>query len=87
MSDERIIGEPIQKNEFTQVRVSIKRYEEREYLHVRTYIRKEGEDHYRPTAKGVAVPIEMAPQMCEAFKELQKHLAANPATQEVGTNA
>ena len=73
MSEEKVIA-AIQKNEFTQVRVVIKTYEDRDYLHVRQFIRSKDEDLYKPTTKGVALQMDQARELCEAFEQLSTEL-------------
>ena len=73
MSDERTIGS-IDKYETTQVRVSIKMWNERPLVHVRTWERKEGEDDYHFTQKGVALNVVQAKELCKIMRDLEGEL-------------
>ena len=73
MSEERTIG-IVDKNPFTQIRVTVKTYEDRNYLHVRQWVRSTKEEDYKPTSKGVALEYRQAPELCQVFESLSREL-------------
>jgi hypothetical protein len=73
MSEERIIG-AVQKSDNDQVRVTIKEWDQRPYVHIRLWHRGDGEDEYRFTAKGVALKLPEARELCSVFKQLEAEL-------------
>jgi hypothetical protein len=56
--DERLI-ETIAKSDFQEIRIYIQRWKGRDYLHVRTWYREHPLDDFKPTKKGVSVPVKM----------------------------
>ncbi|NIO28516.1 MAG: hypothetical protein GTO29_08185 [Candidatus Latescibacteria bacterium] len=76
MSEERVIG-MVQKNELMQVRVTKKSYSGRDYIHVRQFVRRKDESEYKPTAKGIAIEIRQAPEICAVFEKLAEELERN----------
>ena len=83
MAEERMIGSPVKKSEFHQVRVTVKDWEGREYVHLRVWLRpkpKEGEEgsasdsDYKPTKSGVCVTTAQALELCNNFDQLRKEL-------------
>ena len=65
----------IPKGEHSVVRLSIKTYEDRRYIHVRLWTRDDKQsDDWRPTARGIALEWDQAGGLCEGFRELEKLL-------------
>ena len=86
MAEEKLIGEPIQKSPFHQVRVTVKAWEGRPYIHCRLWMRPRPKDgvepraprpeDYKPTPAGITITPDQARALCGRFRELEDVLAA-----------
>ncbi|MEW6369159.1 MAG: transcriptional coactivator p15/PC4 family protein [Acidobacteriota bacterium] len=63
-----------QKNAREEIRVTINDFKNNKYIHIRTYVGFEGEEK-KPTQKGIAVGVELFPELKKAMGLLEKHLA------------
>ena len=74
MSEERTIAR-IPKGEQAEIRITISTFNEKQYVHLREYVRTGGADFVR-TKKGVALWLEDAPKLVAGIKKLEEFLAA-----------
>jgi hypothetical protein len=73
MSDERTIA-TIQRGENSQVRVNIQSWDDRQYVHVRLYVRDDEGEEYHPTKKGIMLRIDQAQELIDGIKALEGEL-------------
>lgn len=71
MPDELIAQ--FQKNSREEIRVTINEFKKNKYIHVRTYVGFEGEER-KPTQKGIAIAVELFPELKKAIGLLEKRL-------------
>jgi len=72
MADEVIAQ--FQKNSREEIRVTINEFKNNKYIHLRTYVGFEG-DEKKPTPKGIAIAVELYPELKKAMELLEKSLA------------
>lgn len=60
----------IEKREGERVRVAINEYQGKTYLDIRQFFENQ-EGEWRPTQKGVTLPLEAIPEMIEALQALE----------------
>lgn len=70
MADSQLIGEPIVKNSIEQLRVSIDRYAGHDICNQRVWF-KFG-DEWRPGKQGLAVRLELLPQLIERLQRAER---------------
>ncbi len=56
------------KSETEEVRLTRRDYKEKSYLDLRLFFRAKGMEEFRPTRKGLTLPIELAPELEKAFQ-------------------
>ncbi|MBI2837872.1 MAG: transcriptional coactivator p15/PC4 family protein [Acidobacteria bacterium] len=71
MADEVIAQ--FQKNSREEIRVTVNEFKKNKYIHVRTYVGFEG-DEMKPTQKGIAIAVELFPELKKAMKLLEARL-------------
>lgn len=76
---ERVEVFEFERNPTEKVVVSMSVFKGRQLADLRTYYESE-EDEWRPTKKGVSVPVEKLPELKEAVDKLIKLAEENPAT-------
>ncbi len=72
MAEEEIIAQ-FQKNAREEIRVTINEFKNNKYIHFRTYVGFEGEEK-KPTPKGIAVSLDLFPELKKAMTLLEKRL-------------
>ena len=67
----------IERNPLEKIRIEISEYEGKRYLHLRTYFnRSDGpKDDWRPTRKGICLPLERADELQEGIQKLMAKIA------------
>ena len=65
--EDQIVG-AFKKSETEEVRLTRRDYKEKSYLELRLFFRAEGMEEFRPTRKGLTLPIELAPELEKAFQ-------------------
>lgn len=71
MSDELIAK--FQKNSREEIRITVNEFKKNKYIHVRTYVGFDG-DEFKPTQKGIAIAVELFPDLRKAVADLEKYL-------------
>ncbi len=56
------------KSETEEVRLTQREYKGKSYLDLRLFFRAEGMEEFRPTRKGLTLPVELAPELEKAFQ-------------------
>jgi len=68
-SDEKLV-KVIDKGAGGQIHVRLSRFRERDYLDIRNFYEAEGGE-WRPTRKGIAIPVELYAELMAALKEAE----------------
>ena len=71
-SDERVV-KAIDKGLGGRIYVRLSRFRERDYLDIRNFYQTEDEE-WKPTRKGIAIPVEFYGDLMAALKEADKYL-------------
>ncbi len=71
--DDEVLCE-IPRGEHSVVRLTVKTYENRRYLHVRLWCCTTDNPELRPTAKGITLDWDKAGELCKGFRKLEKLL-------------
>ncbi len=56
------------KNETEEVRLCRRDYKGKSYLDLRLFFRSAGMNEFKPTRKGLTLPVELAPELERAFQ-------------------
>ncbi|MEA3355862.1 MAG: transcriptional coactivator p15/PC4 family protein [Candidatus Bipolaricaulota bacterium] len=67
--DERLVR-AIDKGPGGQIHIRLSHFRERDYLDIRNFFQTEGEE-WKPTRKGIAIPIELYGELMAALKEAE----------------
>ena len=68
-ADERLVR-VIDKGPGGQIHIRLSRFRERDYLDIRNFFQTEDEE-WKPTRKGIAIPIELYGELMAALKEAE----------------
>lgn len=63
-----------QKNDFEQIRIVVREWQGKTLIDIRAWYRKEGEDEWGPTKKGISISLDSYSDLQEAFGALEKEL-------------
>ncbi len=82
-ASEETLVKAIEKGPDDQIHVRVSRFRERDYVDIRHFYPTE-EGEWKPTRKGIAIPVDLYPDLLAALKEAEPVIAARrkekPAT-------
>ena len=64
----------IEKGMDGQIHVRLSRFQGRDYLDIRNFFQTDDEE-WKPTRKGIAIPVELYPEILAALKEAEPLIA------------
>ncbi len=73
MSEERLV-KAIERGPGQQIQVRLATFRGREYLDLRNFYLDEESAEWRPTKKGIAIPVELYAELMSALQEAGKLL-------------
>jgi len=92
-STDEVLVRAIDKGLGNRIHVRLSRFRERDYLDIRNFYETD-DGEWKPTRKGIAVPVELYDELIGAIeaakKEIAKRASAKPSTEasaEAGTEA
>jgi len=62
------------KNQFQEIRASIREYKGNDLIDIRTWTTMKGEETFVPTAKGVTVNIKLLSELKKAIELIEKEI-------------
>jgi hypothetical protein len=71
--DEQLV-KAIEKGMGGRIHVRLSRFQGRDYLDIRNFFQTD-EEEWKPTRKGIAIPIELYDELMEALKEAEPLIA------------
>jgi len=74
-ASEETLVKAIEKGADDQIHVRISRFRERDYVDIRHFYPTE-EGEWKPTRKGIAIPVDLYPDLLAALKEAEPLIAA-----------
>ena len=75
--DEELI-QVIDKGPAGRIHVRLSRFRDRDYLDIRNFYEAD-EGEWKPTRKGIAVPVDLVPQLLAALTEAEPRIAKRAA--------
>ena len=75
---EEILIHSFSKNENQIVKLFLKTYEQRRFFDLRIWFKEEGEEEFKPSRRGIMLPLENLGQVRKGLFELGKRLETEP---------
>ena len=60
----------IQKNDYQKIVLAVKEFKDKKYIDLRTWMREDPREEWKPTKKGVTVPLVKAGELRKAIDRL-----------------
>jgi hypothetical protein len=76
-SEERLVS-TIDKGMGNRIHIRLSRFRDRDYLDIRNFYETE-DGEWKPTRKGIAVPVELYKELMAALKEAEPLIKESPA--------
>lgn len=73
--DEQLIA-VLSRSPTQQIQVRLNEFKGKRYLDLRTFYFDEDEEVYKPTRKGVSIPVELFEELKAALAKVEAHLEA-----------
>lgn len=77
-SEERLVS-TIDKGLGNRIHIRLSCFRDRDYLDIRNFYETE-DGEWKPTRKGIAVPVELYKELMAALKEVEPLIKESPAT-------
>ena len=68
--DDKIVYQ-FSRNDGEQIMFSIRQYKDKRYLDIRMFYQPKPDEQYRPTKKGITIPLELTDEMANGIKRVQ----------------
>ncbi|MCD5416696.1 transcriptional coactivator p15/PC4 family protein [Candidatus Bipolaricaulota bacterium] len=76
-ADEKLV-KVIDKGMGGRIHIRLSRFRDRDYLDIRNFYETD-EQEWKPTRKGIAIPVELHAELLAALKEAEPHIAERAA--------